>query len=84
MTMELIKNVSVKVASESKLPFLLNDVNSILKSVTPFNQKEIVQKLERAFVNANYAGDYKAGKLSFILSDYLNGYDVIEELKKFL
>lgn len=84
MTMELIKNVSVKVASESKLSFLINDINSILKNATPFNQKEIVQKLEHAFVNANYAGDYKAGELSFILSDYLKGYDVTEELKKFL
>lgn len=73
-TMELIRNVSVRVANESKLSFLKNDVNSILKDGTPFNQKETVKRLEHAFVNANYAGDLQAGELSFILSNHLRGY----------
>lgn len=80
---ELIKSVSVRVAAESGLPFLINDVNSILKQETPYNQREIVEKLERAFVNANYAGYYKAGKLSFLFNDYLQGYDVFNQLNNF-
>ncbi|WP_079709837.1 hypothetical protein [Paraliobacillus ryukyuensis] len=73
MTIELIKRVSVKLASESDLPFIINDVNAILKNENVFDQRGTVKKLEHAFTNANYAGDYKAGEFSFILSDYLKG-----------
>lgn len=80
---ELIKKVSVKVANKSELNFLKNDIESILKEEKPFNQKEIVEKLERTFVNANYAGDLKAGELSFIIKEYIRGFDVFSQLIDF-
>lgn len=78
-TLGLIKEKALKVASESNLEFLLNDVTKIAEG--NFNKNK-VESLERAFINANYAGDYKAGLFSFLLSDYLDGYDIIEQLKK--
>lgn len=81
---KLIKEASIKVANKSELSFLKNDIESILKEETPFNQKEIVEKLERALVNANYAGDYKAGELSFIIKYYLEDYDVTSQLEDFI
>lgn len=83
MSVELIKKVSVEVASESTLAFLKGDIESILKEDSPRNQKETVKRLEHALVNANYAGDLKAGKLSFILNDYLNGFDISDQLTRF-
>jgi len=86
-TIELIKSISLKVASESKCNFLLNDIKAVIEKDkmerVVSNGKELVKELEHALINANYTGDYKAGELSFLLQDYLRGYDVLTELKNF-
>lgn len=79
---ELIKKVCLKIARQSKLDFLLHDIETIIKEGK--NRFEMIKKLRNAFVNANYAGDYEAGTLSFYLDYYLKNYDVREELEKIL
>lgn len=83
---ELIKKVCIKIAKQSKLDFLLHDIETIIKDAEKNMERNIdmIEKLRQALVNANYAGDYEAGTLSFYLDDYLNNYDVREELEKIL
>ena len=81
-TIELIMEASIKVAHGSKLKFLKNDLAAIAKE--NLSNNEMVEKLKGIFENANYAGDYKAGQLSFLLDGYLNNYDVTEELKEII
>lgn len=83
-TIELIIEASIKVSHESKLDFLKNDTLNVLENEHNYTNKELVERLEKVFTNANYAGDYKAGKLSFLLNDYLNNIDVMESLRKLL
>lgn len=79
---ELIKKVCLKIARQSKLDFLLHDIETIIKDAE--SRLEMIEKLKKALINANYAGDYEAGTLSFYLDYYLKNYDVREELEKIL
>ena len=83
---ELIKKVCIKIAKQSKLDFLLHDIETIIKDAEKNMERnmDMIEKLRKALVNANYAGDYEAGKLSLYLDLYLNNYNVREELEKML
>lgn len=75
---QLLKELAVKVADESDLNFLEKDVNSALLS------DDVYKNLERVMADANYAGDYQAGELSFLLKWHNEGKDVREITKDML